>query len=256
LRSLTARLDKVLYRLIAERRRGASADSPDMLNAMLATTDKDTGEGMDDKQLRDEIVTLLFAGFDTTARTLTWAFHLLGQNPDSERRLQAELKETLNGRAPGYEDVPRLAYTSMFIHETMRIYPPNPVVGRQAKADDNIGGYHIPAGSIITLSQYLAQRNPQFWDQPEQFRPERFAPEAERGRHRFAHFPFGGGPRQCIGKGLAMMTTTTALAMIAQEYQFCAVPDHAIKYDLKVTFQSRNGIPATRHVRGLPGIAA
>src|SRR6185312_5912464 len=131
----------------------------------------------------------------------------------------------------------KLGYTAMCIHETMRIYPPNPVVGRQAKADDTIGGYHIPAGSTVTVSQYLAQRNPEFWDKPMVFDPERFSPENTEKRHRFAHFPFGGGPRQCIGKGLALMTTTTAIAMIAREYQFCAVPNQSVKYDLKVTYQ-------------------
>jgi cytochrome P450 len=241
------RLDKAVYDIIAERR-GQAPSSPDILNALLNAVDKDSGEKMSDKQLRDEIVTLLFSGFDTTSRTLTWVFHALSQNPKAEAKLHQELHDVLGGCKPTYADIPRLTYTEMLVKETMRMFPANPIIGRQAKEDDEIGGFHIPAGSCITLCQYLAHRDPTVWENAATFEPERFATEKELP-HRFAYFPFGGGPRQCIGKGLAMMTIPMAVATIAQQYRFAALPNFKVEHDIKVTFQSRRGILATRHLR-------
>lgn len=242
------RVDDAVYGLIAQRR--ANTDAPfDMLGALMQAQDKETGAGMDDTQLRDEIVTLLFSGFDTTSRTLTWVFHALAENPHAEAALHEELDRVLQGRTPAYEDLPNLSYTQMLIKETMRIFPPNAIIGRRAKADDNIGGHFIPAGSLLTLSPYLAQRNAELWENPEQFDPHRFSPEREKLIPRFAYYPFGGGPRQCIGKGLAMMTIPLAIATIAQQYRFASMPGFKIEHDIKVTFQSRKGIRATRHLR-------
>lgn len=242
-------LDKSVYRMIADRRANMDGDHTDILHALITAIDKDTGEGMSEQQLRDEIVTLLFSGFDTTSRTLTWCFHALSINPHCEARLHQELDEVLGGRTPTYEDLPKLKYTTMLVQETMRMYPPNVIIGRQAKGDDEIGGYHIPAGSFITLSPYLAHRNPDVWENPELFNPERFAEGKEAQLPRFAYFPFGGGPRQCIGKGLAMMTIPMAIATVAQQYQFYKAPNFEVKHDMRMTFQSKNGVPATRHLR-------
>jgi cytochrome P450 len=243
------RLDKAVYAIIAERRSQSPAQlSPDILNALLSAVDKDSGETMSDKQLRDEIVTLLFSGFDTTSRTLTWVFHALSQNPQVEAKLHEELHEVLGNRKPTYADISKLTYTEMLVKETMRMFPANAIIGRQAKEDDEIGGYHIPAGSCITLCQYLAHRDPSVWKNAAAFEPERFAPGQELP-HRFAYFPFGGGPRQCIGKGLAMMTIPMAVATIAQQYRFAALPNFKVEHDIKVTFQSRRGVLATRHLR-------
>lgn len=245
-----ARVDEAVYGIIADRR--TNGDAPfDMLGALMLAADKETGEGMDDTQLRDEIVTLLFSGFDTTSRTLTWVFHALAENPHAEAALHEELDQVLGGRTPNYEDLPNLTYTQMLIKETMRVFPPNAIIGRRAKADDTIGGHFIPAGSLLTLSPYLAQRNPKLWENPEKFDPYRFTPEREKAIPRFAYYPFGGGPRQCIGKGLAMMTIPLAVATIAQQYRFASMPNFKIEHDIKVTFQSRNGIRATRHLRPL-----
>jgi cytochrome P450 len=242
-------LDKTVYSIIEERR-NLSDDAPmDILNTLLTASDKDTGEVMSEKQLRDEIVTLLFSGFDTTSRTMSWAFHAMSENPEVEAKLHAEIDEVLAGRTPAYEDLPNLKYTTMLVQETMRMYPPNAIIGREAQEDDVIGGYHIPKGSFITLSSYLAHRNPAMWDSPEVFNPERFADQAESKLPRFAYFPFGGGPRQCIGKGLAMMTIPLAIATIAQQYRYCKVPDFTVEHDMKLTFQSRHGIMTTRHLR-------
>lgn len=246
--ALKRRVDEVVYKLIAERR-AAKSTSPDMLSVLMTITDKETGEGMSDVQLRDEIVTLLFSGFDTTSRTLSWTFHVLAQHPEIEAAVHAEIDGVLEGRAPRLDDLANLPYTQMVIKETMRVFPPNPVIGRRAKADDELDGYHIPAGSLLTISPYLAQRSADLWDSPQKIDPQRFSPENEKNIGKFDYYPFGGGPRQCIGKGLAMMTIPLAVATVAQRYRFAAVPGFQVKHDIKVTMQSRNGIPATRHLR-------
>jgi len=241
-------VDDAVYGIINARRANPDV-APDMLGALMNAVDKETGETMSDVQLRDEIVTLLFSGFDTTSRTLTWAFHALAENPHVEAALHEELDRVLGGREPRYDDIANLPYTVMLIKETMRVFPANAIIGRRAKDDDVIDGYFIPAGSLLTLSPYLAQRSAQNWDSPLDFDPLRFTPEREKEIHKFAYFPFGGGPRQCIGKGLAMITMPLAVATIAQRYRYASVPEHEIQHDIKVTFQSRNGIRARRHLR-------
>ena len=246
-------LDERVYGIIAAHRQKMEANPDlaptDILATLMTARDKDSGEGMSDKQLRDELITLLLAGYDTTSRTLTWAWYSLAQNPEVEKKLHDELREVLNGRAPTNDDLPRLTYTSLVIQETMRLLPPNPIIARQAIADDNVGGYKIPAGSVIALSQYLTHRHEAHWDDVEAFQPERFTPENVAARHRFAYFPFGGGPRQCVGKGMALMNVTLALAALAQEYQLRHIANHVVKFDIEVTLQPRDGLPMTRHAR-------
>jgi cytochrome P450 len=250
-------LDTRVYGIIEEHRKkleeasaqGASLPAADILATLMAARDKDSGEGMSDKQLRDELITLLLAGYDTTSRTLTWAFYSLAQNPEVEKRLHQELREVLDGRTPTYNDLPNLRYTSLVIQEAMRLLPPNSIIARQAVGDDSIGGYKIPAGSVITLSQYLTHRHEEHWPNPEAFEPERFAPENVTGRHRFAYFPFGGGPRQCVGKGMAMMNVSLALAAMAQKFQLRLIPGHIVKFDMEVTLQPRGGLPMSLHAR-------
>lgn len=246
--ALNRRADAAVYALIAERR-ASGEETSDMLSILMNARDKDSGEGMSDTQLRDEIVTLLFSGFDTTSRTLSWVFHALSHNSAVEAKFHQELDSVLQGRAPSLADLPNLVYTQMVIKETMRLFPANPIIGRRAKADDEIDGFHIPAGSLLTISPYLAQRSPELWENPLHFDPQRFSPENEKDIDKFAYYPFGGGPRQCIGKGLAMMTIPLALATIAQRYRFAATPGFTVKGDIKVTFQSKHGVPATRHPR-------
>ncbi len=246
--ALNRRANDAVFALIAQRR-AENSQTCDMLDALLGTRDKDSGEAMNDTQIRDEIVTLLFAGFDTTSRTLSWVFHALSQHPAIEAELHRELQTVLEGRAPVLSDLANLPYTQMLIKETMRLFPANPIIGRRAKADDIIDGFHIPAGSFLTISPYLAQRSPDLWENPLQFDPLRFSPEKEKKIEKFAYYPFGGGPRQCIGKGLAMMTIPLAVATIAQRYRFAAAPGFTVKHDIKVTFQSKNGVPAVRRAR-------
>ncbi len=248
---LARRVDEEIYAAIAERT-AAEPVLDDLMGVLMGARDKETGEHMSDKQLRDEIVTLLFSGFDTTSRTLSWVFHALAEHPEIETELHAEIDRVLQGRAPRLADLPNLPYTQMVIKETMRLFPANPIIGRSAKNDDEIDGHFIPGGSFITLSPYLSQRHPDFWEDPERFDPQRFSPEREKKIEKFAYFPFGGGPRQCIGKGIAMMTLPLAVATIASRYRFASVPGFDVKHDIKITFQSRDGIRATRHSRSAP----
>jgi cytochrome P450 len=202
---------------------------------------------MNDQQVRDEVMTLLIAGHETVATALTWTWYLLSQHPEVERRLHSELDEVLGGHLPTVEHLARLSYTRMVIEEVLRLYPPAWVFGRKALADDEIGGYIIPANSMIVLSPYMTHRHPAFWENPEMFDPERFAPEREASRPHYAYFPFGGGPRICIGTNFALMETQLVLATIAQRYQLHLVPGHPIEPEALLSLRLRYGLPMTPH---------
>ena len=167
----------------------------------------------------------LLAGHDTTAIALTFALHLLGHHPDVQMRLQAEVDDTLNGRTPGAEDVERLPYTAMVLKEAMRLYPPAWGIGRRCSADDEIGGRLVPGGADVLVSPWVTHRHPEFWDDPERFDPERFTPEREAERHRHAYFPFGAGPRACIGQYFSMLEAVIALAVIVREFEVESLTD-------------------------------
>jgi len=184
-------LDQVVYRLIAERRT-LQTEGRDLLAMLLLAQDEETGQGMNDRQVRDEVMTLLLAGHETTANTLTWTWYLLSQSPEIERRLHAELNEVLGGRVPTVADLPELEYTRMVIEEALRLYPPAPILSRKAIAADELRGYPIAANSMIMISPYAVHRHPALWEEPEQFDPERFTPERSAARPAYAYFPFGG----------------------------------------------------------------
>jgi cytochrome P450 len=201
---------------------------------------------MNDKQLRDEVMTMILAGHETSANALAWTWYLLSQNPDVEEKLHAELDSVLEGRIPTIADLPRLPYTKMVIDETLRLYPPAPGVSRKSVADDEVGGYHIPARSEIAVSEYVTHRHPGFWEQPEDFDPERFTPQRSAGRPHFAYFPFGGGPHLCIGNNFALMEAQLILATVAQVYQLRMAPRHPpVIPEPLVTLRPRNGIVMT-----------
>ncbi len=174
---------------------------------------------MSDVQLRDEAMTIFLAGHETTANALTWTWHLLSQNPEAEARLHEELDRVLGGRPPAVDDLPRLRYTEMVLSESMRLYPPAWIVGRRAIVEQDLAGYRIPAGSILLLSQWITQRDARFFPDPLRFDPLRFTPEAVAARPKFAYFPFGGGPRVCIGEGFAWMEGVLLLATIASRWR-------------------------------------
>lgn len=237
-------LDDVSLAMIRERRRQGT-DTGDLLSMLLLARDEDTGEGMDDRQLRDEIMTILMAGHETTAVALSWTWWLLSQHPEVWERLQAELGSALSGRTPSIEDVPNLPYTRMIIQEAMRVYPPIWAMTRQAVEDDTIRGYHIAAGSTIIVMQYITHRHPDFWQNPDRFDPENFAPEYSESRPRFAYFPFGGGPRGCLGNSFAMMEAQLILATIAQRHRLQPVPGQKVEPEPSITLRPRNGIMMT-----------
>jgi len=241
-------LDEVVYGMIAERRRTGASGS-DLLGLLLDAQDEDTGERMSDKQLRDEAMTIFLAGHETTANALAWTWYLLSKHPHVARNLHAELDEVLHGRVPTLADLPQLRYTKMVIDESLRLFPPAWGIGRTAMNDDEIDGYHIPAGSIVALSTYVTHRLPHLWPNPEGFDPERWAPEQPVDRPRFAYFPFGGGPRLCIGNNFALMELQLVLATIAQRVRLDVVPGHPIVLDPGVTLRPKHGMLMTAHRR-------
>ncbi|HYO59024.1 cytochrome P450, partial [Archangium sp.] len=235
-------IKKVVYDIIAERRR-RNEDTGDLLSMFMLARDEETGEQMDDKQLQDEVRTMLLAGHETTATTLSWVWAMLEQHPEVEARLHSELDEVLGGRLPGVEDLPRLDYTRMVVEETLRLFPPAYILSRSVKEDDVIGGYRIRAGTAVDISPWLTHRHPEFWEEPEAFRPERFSPEQVARRPRFAYFPFSGGPRQCIGNSFALMEAQLILASVAQRFQLRAAAGGPPVPVPLVTLRPKGGLP-------------
>ncbi len=234
--------DRVIYEIIDDRRRQAKTDANDLLAMLMSAQDEESGEGMSDKQLRDEAFSLMVAGHETSALALTWAWYLISKHPEVEKKLDEELATVLNGREPTVEDLPRLTYTARIIQETLRLYPPVYGLGRTAIDDDKIGGYHVPAKSEVVILPYITHRHPDFWDEPDKFDPDRFAPDRATSRLRYAYFPFGGGPRQCIGNNFAMMECQLILATAAQKYRLRPVAGHKVEHDPSVTLRPRYGI--------------
>lgn len=231
-----------LYRIIAERRSGA-VKRDDLLQMLLDSRDEETGEGMSDKQLRDELFTLFAAGHETTANALTWTWYLLALHPDVENRLQGEVDDVLQGRLPAFDDLDRLPYSRMVFEESMRLYPPAFSTSRVAREEDRIDDYVIPKGAIVTLSPWVTHRNPNLWPDPERFDPERFAPGRQRERHKFAYFPFGGGPRVCIGNAFALMEGRLALAILSSGIRPRLLPGHVVEPMGRITLRPRGGLP-------------
>ena len=240
-------LDSIIYSIIAGRHRNG-LDMGDLLSTFLLTRGEE-GAGMSDRQVRDEILTLIVAGHETTATALTWTWYLLTQHPECERQLQAELAQVLAWRAPTVGDLPRLPYTKMVIDEAMRLYPPAWAIGRIAKGEDEIRGYHIPANSYVLILPYVTHRRADLWDEPEKFDPQRFAPERVARVPRFAHLPFGGGPRQCIGNNFAMLEAQLLLATLAQHFQFELVSGAQVEPEPSVTLRPRSQVMVRLHAR-------
>lgn len=234
------RLDQTIYKMIAERRK-TGEDHGDLLSMLLMARDEDGG-GMDDKQVRDEAMTLFLAGHETTANALTWTLYLLSQNPDCERKMHEEIDRVLGGRTPAFEDLPQLRYTEMVMAESMRIFPPVWSVGRMAKADYPIDGCTIPAGSILLMSTWVVHHHPKLYPDPLRFDPERWTPEAKEARPKFAYFPFGGGSRVCIGERFAWMEGVLVLAAMAQRWKLRLAPGHPVEPLPLITLRPKFGM--------------
>jgi cytochrome P450 len=216
------RLDNIIYDLIRRRRSGSPQS--DLLGILLQARDEDDGTRMTDRQVRDEAMTLFLAGHETTALTLTWGWYLLARHPHVARALAAEADTVLRGRAPTPEDLPRLRYADAVAHEIMRLYPSAYLVGRQAIEPCEIAGYRIPAGATVIMSQWVVHRDPRWYDDPEVFRPERWTGGLLRRLPKYAYFPFGGGPRICIGNHFAMMEAVLILTTMARNWAFGVPP--------------------------------
>jgi cytochrome P450 len=248
-RKARARLDATIYRLIEERRR-TGGDRGDLLSMLLLAQDTEgDGGGMTDLQLRDEAMTIFLAGHETTANALTWTWYLLSQHPAVEARMHAEIDSALGGRLPTADDLALLPYTRMVLAESMRLYPPAWLVGRRALGPFESNGYTIPGRSIILVSQYVMHRDARWFPDPERFDPERFTPERQAERPKFAYFPFGGGPRVCIGEQFAWMEGIIALATIAQRWKLRLVPGHPVALQPIVTLRPKHGIRMTVEAR-------
>jgi cytochrome P450 len=236
-------LDSLVDQLISGRSVPAGGD--DLLSRLIAATAGEGDPRHARRQIRDELVTILLAGHETTASTLGWTWYLVDQRPDVADRLRAEAQETLGGRPPAYDDLPKLTYTSMVIEEAMRLYPPVWMLTRRAVGDDEVGGFHVPAGADVLICPYTLHRHPRFWERPDQFMPERFSPEGSRDRPRYAYLPFGAGPRFCVGSHLGMMEAVLVVAMVAREFRLRLPPGRRVVPEPMLSLRVRGGLPMT-----------
>ena len=237
-----SRLDATIREMMEKRR--AEETPHDLLSALLHAR----AEGvpmMTDKLVQDELMTLLLAGHETTANALTWAWYLLSMNPETEKRLGEELDAVLGGRAPTVKDMPSLEYTNAVFTEAMRLYPPAWILGRQALEDCVIGGYPLHRGSILIMSQYVMHHDPRYFDSPKEFRPERWTKEMKAGLPKFAYFPFGGGPRSCVGEPFAWMEGVLLIATIARRWRFVHEDGHAVEMLPRLTLRPKYGMRMT-----------
>lgn len=245
MRRAVAAYNTVVQRLIDTRRqemRRGARPATDVLARLIAAHDDPANPAMSAQQLRDEVITVIGAGVETTALALSWAWFLLATHPEAAHQVRVELEARLAGRPPTPDDLPHLPYSRMVLDETLRLYPPSAVLPRQANADDLIGGSAVPRDAIVMLSQYVTHRHPDFWSTPEQFEPARFTPERVAARHRFAYFPFGEGPRGCIGKPFALLEMHLVLATLAPVYRLHLVPERPVIPVLATTLRPRHGL--------------
>lgn len=221
-------LNEVVDRIIQQRRH-EFRDGGDLLSSMMTAHDSLTGESMSDEQLRSQIMTLMLAGYETTANALTWTWYLLSQHGWATERLRHEVRDTLHGRSPRYADLENLPYTRAVLNESLRLFPPAWTLGRRALGEDELGGYYIAPGTVLAICIYTLHRHPAYWERPESFDPDRFTPENSSGRHKFAYIPFGAGPRQCIGNNFGLMEASLIIAGIAQHFELELMPGIQVK---------------------------
>jgi cytochrome P450 len=248
-------LDNLVFGIIAERRQSASTGMRDLLDSYLAVRDDETGRNLSDEEIRDEVLNIFIAGHETTASTLAWIWHLLPRHPEIELKLREEVDRVLGGRRPELEDFPRLRYMEMVILETLRLYPPAWMIARQAQEDDAVGGYRIPAGTVVLLSAWVTQRDPRFWPDPLRFDPERFSDEKASRAVRFDFFPFAAGPRVCAGQRFAMIEAQTLLARVLQAFDVKSAGPASVDPHPKITLRPGSPIlirPAPRRTSPSP----
>jgi cytochrome P450 len=238
-RASRRRLDLTIYRLLAERR--ANPGGADLLSLLLEARDEQ-GEPMPDEQVRDEAMTIFLAGHETTAVTLTWTWMLLARHPEVEKRLHNEVDAVVGTRLPTVDDLPKLTYADTVLQEALRLYPPAWLIGRRALVDVELGGYLVPAGSIVILSPWVTHRDARFFHEPLRYDPDRWTGQAEAGRPRFSYFPFGGGIRRCIGESFALMEAKLLLASIARHWRLRLDPAQRVDVLPRITLRPRYGM--------------
>jgi cytochrome P450 len=248
-RKARRKIDAAISEMIA-RRRAAGEDRGDLLSMLLAARDtEDDRSGMTDEQLRDEVVTIFLAGYETIANAMTWTWYLLSQNPEIEQRFHREIDQALNGKLPTLADIPRLNYVERVLAESMRLFPPVWAMGRESAEDMQIGPFFVRKGTMLYVSQYLLQRDARYFPDPLRFDPDRFLPENSAGRPKFAYFPFGAGSRQCIGEAFAWMEGTLLLATIGQKWRLRLVPGQPVDIQPKITLRPKFGMKMTVEAR-------
>lgn len=241
--------DELIYGLIERRKQAGAEQARDLLGLLLAARDEDTGEGLSDEEIRNELLAFLIAGHETTAQALTFTLYLLSMHPEVRRKLEEHVDEVLGQDPPSAAVLDKLDYTTMVIEESLRLYPPAWLIAREAVAEDYIDGYRVDKGTLLLLLPWLTHRLPDIWPNPEGFDPERFRPEAVARRHKSAYFPFAQGPHKCIGMGLSMMEMHIILPMITRRYRLDLQPGYKLELDPSITVRPRHGLPVNLHPR-------
>jgi cytochrome P450 len=239
------RLQRIVDQLVAERNAGSGGGADDLLSRLITSTGQEPDAHVGQQRMRDELVTLLLAGHETTASTLGWAFYLIDQHPEVLARLRTEALDVLGDRLPVYEDMQRLTYTAAVVEEVIRLYPPVWILPRQAQQSDEVGGYHVPAGADVLICPYTMHRNPDFWDAPTKFDPGRFDRDVAAERSKYAYIPFGAGPRYCVGNSLGMMEAIFVIAMVARDLRLTKVPGYEVVAEPMLSLRVRGGLPMT-----------
>jgi cytochrome P450 len=241
-------LEQVVDALVADRlARAGEGDGDDVMSRLIDSTRREPDPAVGKQRMRDELVTLLLAGHETTASTLGWTFYLIDKHPHVWQRLHDEAVEVLGDRPPTYEDLHRLTYTSMVVEEVMRLYPPVWILPRLAQADDEIGGYHVPAGADVVVCPYTMHRHPEYWTDPERFDPERFDPSRTANRPGYAYIPFGAGPRFCVGNHLGMMEAVFVISSVVRQLRLATMPGYRVVPEPMLSLRVRGGLPMLVH---------
>lgn len=247
-------LDDLVFGIIAERR-ASDGSGEDLLSILLRAQDEEDGTGMSDQQARDEIMTMFLAGHESTATVLTWLWFVLSRNPEVERQFHAEIDRVLQGRVPTVEDLPRLEYTRMILNESMRIFPPVWTLTRRALEDYEVGGFTLPAGSVVGVSQYVTHRDPRYFPDPDRFDPLRWTQDEVGKRPKYSYFPFGGGPRLCIGEAFGTMEALLLIATLGQHWRARVPDDFEPRFDPLITLRPKHGVPVRMERRSSPHAA-
>lgn len=246
-RAALTQLEDVAFRLVAAREDEGTKEGQDVITRLLDAYRDEPSAGLRRSRLRDELLTILLAGHETTASTLSWTWYLIDRHPDVAERMRAEATEVLGDRVPRYEDLPGLQYTTMVIQEAMRLYPPVWALTRRAVRADQIGGYDVPAGADVMICPYTLHRHPDFWPDPHRFDPERFDPASAASAHRYAYIPFGAGPRVCVGSHLGMLEATLVAATVARRLRLTLVPGRTVQAEAMLSLRVRGGLPMLVH---------